>query len=184
MHPSITNHMHHCLLIPELVLSIVHFVADDRPAWHDSRYLRNPRDVARLARTCKALADPALDVLWRTQHSLAPLVMCLPPDVWQLTKRGKTIVSCVPCPCSVLHVNDHPFARVSCSFLRETPRPSTGLLYRNTRTASGPSLNPRHFLFLGSTMQPWLPSSRHRILARYFPLSVSSTTLSSRSPHR
>ncbi|KAF8550837.1 hypothetical protein OG21DRAFT_1499517 [Imleria badia] len=83
--------MHHCLLIPELALYIIHFLADDRPAWHDSRYLRNPKDVARLARTCKALAEPALDVLWQTQHSLAPLMMCLPPDVWELTKRGKTI---------------------------------------------------------------------------------------------
>ncbi|KAG8214262.1 hypothetical protein J3R82DRAFT_11074 [Butyriboletus roseoflavus] len=83
--------MHHCLLIPELTLYIIHSLADDRPAWHDSHYLRNSRDVAKLARTCKALAEPALDVLWKTQHSLAPLVMCLPPDLWELTKRGKTI---------------------------------------------------------------------------------------------
>ncbi|KAG6375713.1 hypothetical protein JVT61DRAFT_3288 [Boletus reticuloceps] len=82
--------MHHCLLIPELAISIIQFLADDRPAWHDSRYLKNPRDVARLAQTCKALAEPALDTLWKTQHSLAPLVMCLPPDVWELTRRGKT----------------------------------------------------------------------------------------------
>ena len=100
--------MHHCLLIPELALYIVHFLADDRPAWQDSRYLRNPRDVARLARTCKALLEPALDVLWRTQHSLAPLIMCLPPEVWQLTKRGKTIVSRAPCPCPMLRVDGYP----------------------------------------------------------------------------
>lgn len=85
--------MHSCLLIPELTLCIIHFVADDRPAWRDSRYIRNSRDVARLARTCKTLAEPALDVLWKSQHSLSPLVMCLPKDVWELTKRGKIIVS-------------------------------------------------------------------------------------------
>lgn len=90
--------MHPCLLIPELALYIIHFLADDRPAWHDSRYLKNSRDVARLARTCKVLAEPALDVLWRTQHSLSPLVMCLPSDVWELTKRKKTIVSYDHCP--------------------------------------------------------------------------------------
>lgn len=90
--------MHHCLLIPELTLHIIHFLADDRPACHDSHYLRNSRDVAKLARTCKALAEPALDVLWKTQHSLSPLVMCLPPDLWELSKRGKTIVSRAPRP--------------------------------------------------------------------------------------
>ncbi|KAH0828178.1 hypothetical protein J3R83DRAFT_3880 [Lanmaoa asiatica] len=47
-----------------------------------SRNLRGP---------AKLLAEPALDVLWGTQHSLAPLVMCLPSDVWELNKRGKTI---------------------------------------------------------------------------------------------
>ncbi|KAG9309235.1 hypothetical protein JVU11DRAFT_10714 [Chiua virens] len=83
--------MHHCLLIPELALYLVHLLADDRPAWYDSRYLRNSGDVARLARVCKALAEPALDVLWRTQHSLSPLVMCLPSDIWEVTNRGKTI---------------------------------------------------------------------------------------------
>lgn len=85
--------MHHCLLIPELTLYILHLLADDRPTWHDSRYLRNSRDVARFAQTCKVLSEPALDILWKTQHSLSPLVMCLPSDIWEVTKRSKTIVS-------------------------------------------------------------------------------------------
>lgn len=85
--------MHHCLLIPELALYIIHFLADDSSVRHDTHYLKNSADVAKLARTCKALAEPCLDVLWRTQHSLVPLIMCLPSDVWELTNRGKTIVS-------------------------------------------------------------------------------------------
>ncbi|KAF9236359.1 hypothetical protein BU15DRAFT_77074 [Melanogaster broomeanus] len=88
--------MHSCFLLPELTLHIVSFLADDRSTStsSSSRYLTNARDVARLARTCKALSEPALDVLWNTQHSLAPLVMCLPQDVWYLGGSGrKTIVS-------------------------------------------------------------------------------------------
>ena len=145
--------MHHCLLIPELALYIIHFLADDRPAWHDSRYLRNPKDVARLARTCKALAEPALDVLWQTQHSLAPLMMCLSPDVWELTKRGKAIVRRAHCP------YPEPCADVcppcfGCRLSRETPRLLTGPLSRNTLTVSSTSLNPRRLTFPDSMIPP------------------------------
>ncbi|KII83691.1 hypothetical protein PLICRDRAFT_32701 [Plicaturopsis crispa FD-325 SS-3] len=40
-------------------------------------------DIARLARTCHALRDPALDALWHTLPSLAPLVRTLPADLWE-----------------------------------------------------------------------------------------------------
>ncbi|KAH7886495.1 hypothetical protein F5I97DRAFT_998330 [Phlebopus sp. FC_14] len=34
--------------------------------------------------------DPALGVLWRTQHALSPLVMCLPEDLWE--KRSSNTI--------------------------------------------------------------------------------------------
>ncbi|KAG6335335.1 hypothetical protein ID866_3746 [Astraeus odoratus] len=72
--------MHPCLLVHELLLHIIGFLAEDAT-------LRTPcpsgnRDIARFARTCKSFMDPALDVLWHTQCALSPLVMCLPYDVW------------------------------------------------------------------------------------------------------
>ena len=39
-----------------------------------------PRDLARLARTCKAFFHTATDELWRTLRSFSPLLSCLPPD--------------------------------------------------------------------------------------------------------
>ena len=39
-----------------------------------------PRDLARLARTCKAFFYIATDELWKTIHSFSPLLSCLPLD--------------------------------------------------------------------------------------------------------
>jgi hypothetical protein len=39
-----------------------------------------PRDLARLARTCKAFFPIATDELWKTIHSFSPLLSCLPLD--------------------------------------------------------------------------------------------------------
>jgi len=67
--------MHPFFLIPELTLHTISFLADDRPAGQhnaSSRCPTNAREIARLAQTCKALSEPALDILWKTQHSLAP----------------------------------------------------------------------------------------------------------------
>ncbi|KAH7890206.1 cytochrome P450 [Phlebopus sp. FC_14] len=54
--------MHHCLLVDELVLRIIGFFADDGTG--GAGYLSSRGDVARLARTCRSLMDPALGVLW------------------------------------------------------------------------------------------------------------------------
>ncbi|KAF8124978.1 hypothetical protein EV363DRAFT_1435127 [Boletus edulis] len=58
--------MHHALQIQEILLNIFghcyHF----------------DRDVAALARTCRAFKEPALDVLWEELIELSPLVRCVP----------------------------------------------------------------------------------------------------------
>ena len=73
--------MHRCLLLYEIVVQI---------AWQ-SRSQQDEgqglRDVAAVARTCSALYEPAMDVLWHTLYSLAPVVKCLPPDVWYEEER-------------------------------------------------------------------------------------------------
>ncbi|KIK93238.1 hypothetical protein PAXRUDRAFT_829173 [Paxillus rubicundulus Ve08.2h10] len=86
--------MHPFFLIPELTLHTISFLAHDHPKGQynaSSRCPTNAREIARLAQTCKALSEPAIDILWKTQHSLAPLVMCLPQDAWYLGGSGKTI---------------------------------------------------------------------------------------------
>ncbi|KAG9311412.1 hypothetical protein JVU11DRAFT_8524 [Chiua virens] len=61
-----------CLEIPEILLAILEGVSEDE---------RSHPDLVSLALTCRAFSDPALSILWRTQHSLIPLVLCFPRDV-------------------------------------------------------------------------------------------------------
>jgi hypothetical protein len=42
--------------------------------------------VASLARTSLTFKDPALDLLWREQHSLIPLMNCLPSYSFPATR--------------------------------------------------------------------------------------------------
>ena len=49
------------------------------------------QDLARLARTCKGLFDPATDELWRTATSLSPLLSLLPSDARRRPLRVENI---------------------------------------------------------------------------------------------
>ncbi|KAJ7478736.1 hypothetical protein B0H11DRAFT_2424232 [Mycena galericulata] len=42
------------------------------------------RDLSALARTCTALCNPALDVLWRSQDTIVNLLRCMPSDLWEI----------------------------------------------------------------------------------------------------
>ncbi|KAJ7667098.1 hypothetical protein B0H17DRAFT_1336214 [Mycena rosella] len=42
--------------------------------------------LASLARTSRIFSDPALDIIWQHQESLAPLVKCMPDTLWE--ERG------------------------------------------------------------------------------------------------
>lgn len=74
--------MHHCLRIAEILTMVMDFLV---AAGH-----RGAREVLALLKTCKSFYEPALDLLWRDLHILAPLVMCLPEDVWKI--RNKLLV--------------------------------------------------------------------------------------------
>ncbi|KAI0692313.1 hypothetical protein C8T65DRAFT_610798 [Cerioporus squamosus] len=79
--------MHHCLLIPEIYNRILDFVSVT--LWgemvifvgYNQVYYSNPI-LAALARTCRAFLEPTLDVLWRNQLTLGPLVLTLPEDAY------------------------------------------------------------------------------------------------------
>ncbi|KAG9311555.1 hypothetical protein JVU11DRAFT_7760 [Chiua virens] len=45
------------------------------------------RDLATLARACRTFHAPALSLLWRTQMSLAPLILCFPVEILDVSKR-------------------------------------------------------------------------------------------------
>jgi len=45
------------------------------------------RSMSRLARTCKAICEPALNVLWRELDSLLPLVSLFPSNIMKKARR-------------------------------------------------------------------------------------------------
>jgi len=49
--------------------------------------------IARLARTCKAISDPALDVLWKHIDGLTPLLRLMPSNLFRVTRRLRGFVS-------------------------------------------------------------------------------------------
>lgn len=63
--------MHKVLQIPELYGHICSYI------WFDKQTL------ARLARTCKLLCEPALKLIWQNLDDIAPLIMCMPDDLWE-----------------------------------------------------------------------------------------------------
>ena len=79
--------MHRCLHTPDIFNLILEFVSlllwdDDPYHGHDHYYSSNPV-LAALARTCRTFLEPTLDVLWRSQLTVGPLVRTLPSDAIQ-----------------------------------------------------------------------------------------------------
>ena len=63
---------------PEATRTVLEFVLDT-PGGR--------RSVSRLARTCKALNGPALDVLWKELDSLVPLLSLMPTTLFKRPRR-------------------------------------------------------------------------------------------------
>ncbi|KAG2030837.1 hypothetical protein BDR03DRAFT_1003400 [Suillus americanus] len=55
-------------------------------------------DLVNVAMTCSTLAGPALDILWSEQSSLAPLIMCLPQETWEVAEDQTIDFSREPAP--------------------------------------------------------------------------------------
>ena len=79
-------HMHPVFSISDVLFNVLDFVnlqvpnPDPFHGHHESCHY-NPT-LAALAVTCKAFMEPALNVLWKSQRSLGPLVRTLPEDCW------------------------------------------------------------------------------------------------------
>ncbi|EMD32756.1 hypothetical protein CERSUDRAFT_77137 [Gelatoporia subvermispora B] len=71
--------MHRCLQIAEVLDIILHILGGDPSHYGRTLY---PSALAALARTCHALSEPALDVLWEKQNTLMRVILCLPTDCW------------------------------------------------------------------------------------------------------
>lgn len=86
--------MPRCLRIIDILDLIFGYVVDESVADTNVTGAVLHGDIARLAGTCMAFMDPALDILWKTQSSLSPLVMCLPAHLWILeVDQGVKVVS-------------------------------------------------------------------------------------------
>ncbi|KAG2346584.1 hypothetical protein BDR05DRAFT_959517 [Suillus weaverae] len=77
--------MHRALLIDDLLTSIL-------------QHVTSPKDLINFARTCSAVSDPPLNMLWRVQSSLAPLIMCLPEATWEIRKDHHIYFTRKPLP--------------------------------------------------------------------------------------
>lgn len=70
--------MHHAFQLDEIVNLITIQVA-----------VTECKDVVKLARACRTLAKPCLDILWSNyQHEFLPLIRCLPQDCFVLDDDG------------------------------------------------------------------------------------------------
>ena len=72
--------MHQVFIIPELVRLII-------------RSGRTRAITLAFASTCRAFLEPSMDTLWEVLKSLAPLVRCLPSDLWTTDDDGTIMVS-------------------------------------------------------------------------------------------
>ncbi|KAJ6454253.1 hypothetical protein C8R47DRAFT_1167467 [Mycena vitilis] len=70
--------MHRALSILEIREIVCEQLRGPSPSLDDS----GRKDFAALARCCQIFRDPALNVLWRKQTTLVPVLKCLPSDLW------------------------------------------------------------------------------------------------------
>jgi len=63
---------------PELTRNLLEFINDTAGG---------RRSVSRIARTCKALSGPALNVLWKDLDSLIPLLGLMPNHLFKRPRR-------------------------------------------------------------------------------------------------
>jgi hypothetical protein len=74
--------MHRCLRISE----ILRLICDEL------RLCQANRELARLARTCRALSDIPLDALWYHLQDLMLLIRCMPSDLWKWDSQTRRFI--------------------------------------------------------------------------------------------
>ena len=87
--------MHRCLLVEELAFRIAEACAPDYKDFEVTSQGSGRGTVCALAQTCRALQDPALNVLWYYQVDLRNLFRCFPDDLWRKIFEGsKSVTVC------------------------------------------------------------------------------------------
>jgi len=69
---------HRCWGLDEIVRAIAESLVSD---------LKARASAVSLASCSKSLEEPALGEVWRNLSSLAPLVKCFPPEVWEVKEE-------------------------------------------------------------------------------------------------
>jgi hypothetical protein len=91
--------MSRALLIPEIALAVVQELGSSG----EGEQPPAKAVLIALARTCRALSEPALDVLW-AEPQLWDLAVLMPADIWKIEEEGEghshraTLVSALPSP--------------------------------------------------------------------------------------
>ncbi|KAF8173840.1 hypothetical protein K438DRAFT_1850115 [Mycena galopus ATCC 62051] len=79
------------------ITEIVRMICDETSShWLYSRL--EYKTLLSLAITCKIFSEPALNLIWREQTSLVPLVKCMPETVWKERQVGAAVVVCLRRP--------------------------------------------------------------------------------------
>jgi hypothetical protein len=80
--------MHRGLEIPEIAEMIAEQVGTHchQSALGEEKASQR-RDLSALARTSKTFLHPALNILWRAQDTIVPLLKCMPADLWDISVR-------------------------------------------------------------------------------------------------
>lgn len=117
--------MHYCLRVLDVVTIILEFCLSlDDTEHHKPATLRH-RELAALARTCKVLYEPSMNVLWDGISSLAFLFRLLPNDLWY-----EETISAVFGSVSVLVRHHAPFISILPPQSSCTPNSISLVLYR------------------------------------------------------
>lgn len=143
------------------------------------------RSLSRFARTCRAISEPALDLLWKELDSIAPIIGLFPASLLKKARRpGLGLVSCYDCAFNAFGPNSYNFRPVSLAMRTGPQSSSTPLAFaasftmKARTTSHRPSfpcwrnVDPRPTFFLNSRSS----------LGRSIPLLPCSTALCSCAP--
>ncbi|KAG5650610.1 hypothetical protein H0H81_011658 [Sphagnurus paluster] len=85
--------MHPCLAINEILSNVFAHLFEHASTTEDdwTEYSQTTITLAALARTCRTFTEPALDHLWEVQVVFAPLVQCMPADLWHIDPATATL---------------------------------------------------------------------------------------------
>ncbi|KAJ7016796.1 hypothetical protein C8F04DRAFT_1159326 [Mycena alexandri] len=126
------------------------------------------KNLAALSRTSKIFSEAALDLLWREQDSLVPLVKCMPETVWEKRGAGTSAVICLRRPIGSADMPRMLFYSVRVRKLEMNNVHHDGALHVDFLRALDLALPPKVFMPLLSSFS-WTPSKKQPLtLMRHF----------------